>query len=97
MLWPFQAADAQKQAGKDVSDAGSEKAQALIDVYQFEEAESVLQKEITTAQRKKRPTDRLSEQLHQAQLGSNMLAGTEKSFSSIVWRSLRSSFCPASI
>lgn len=77
-LWPFQAADAQKQAGKDASDAGSEKAQALIDVYQFEEAESVLQKEITTAQRKKRPTDRLSEQLHQAQLGSNMLAGTEK-------------------
>lgn len=66
----------QAQNGK--SEGSSEQAQELIDDYNFDEAISVVQKELTTAQRKKKPTAGLEAQLHQAQLGANMLGGTEK-------------------
>ena len=66
----------QAQNGK--SEGSSEQAQELIDDYNFDEAISVVQKELTTAQRKKKPTAGLEAQLHQAQLGATMLGGTEK-------------------
>ena len=66
------------QTANGQSEKGSERAGQLINEYKFDEAISVLQKELTTAQRKKKPTAALEAQLHQAQLGANMLSGTEK-------------------
>ncbi len=77
---PFQAptAQAQKKVQDEKPEEDNPQAQVLINEYRFEEAESLLQKEITTAQRKKRPTQKLDKQLQQAQMGTNMLMGTEK-------------------
>lgn len=66
------------QTANGQSEKGSERAGQLINEYKFDEAINVLQKELTTAQRKKKPTAALEAQLRQAQLGANMLSGTEK-------------------
>lgn len=53
-------------------------AQLLIEDYRFEEAMELLQKDINTAKRRKKPTTLMESDLQLAQMGANMLRGTEK-------------------
>lgn len=50
----------------------------LMETYHFEDAIKLLQKDINAAKRAKKPTGQLENDLQQAQLGANMLRGTEK-------------------
>ena len=53
-------------------------AQKMIEEYRFEEAISLLEKEMDTAKRQKKPTTQIEADMQIAQKGANMLAGTEK-------------------
>lgn len=52
--------------------------QKMIQEYRFEEAISLLEKEMATAKRQKKPTTQIEADMQMAQKGANMLAGTEK-------------------
>ena len=60
------------------SDAKRDKLTALFDAYEFDEAVTLIEKEIKTAQRTGKPTAALEDELRQARLGATMLKGTEK-------------------
>lgn len=62
------------------SDAKRDKLTALFDAYEFDEAVTLIEKEIKTAQRTGKPTAALEDELRQARLGATMLKGTEKVF-----------------
>ena len=70
----------QKQTPEKEAGADSEKSEAelLVADYRFEEATELIQKEIADARRKRKPTELLERDLRQAQMGENMLRGTEK-------------------
>lgn len=52
--------------------------QKMIQEYRFEEAISLLEKEMAAAKRQKKPTAQIEADMQMAQKGANMLAGTEK-------------------
>lgn len=52
--------------------------EALIKSYRFSEAAEILQREINAAEKKGEMTDRLRADLHRANLGADMLQGTER-------------------
>lgn len=50
----------------------------MLQEYKFEEASSLLQKELATARKKKLITTKLEEALNRSTIGANMLRGTER-------------------
>lgn len=75
---PAAAQKSKSKAAKETQQPAAKSADQLIREYQFDKAAQVLQKEMAAASRAGKGTERLEAELIRANLGQDMLRGTEK-------------------
>lgn len=78
MSLPAAAQKTKSKAAKETVQPAAQSADQLIREYQFDKAAQVLQREISAASRTGKSTERLEAELARANLGQDMLRGTEK-------------------
>lgn len=78
MSMPAAAQKSKSKAAKETVQPEAKSADQLIREYQFDKAAQVLQREIAAASRANKSTERLEAELTRANLGQDMLRGTEK-------------------